>query len=187
MSSLDHTTRISERHSHHDQYGFRSRGGFRTSGEFGAWTPGPVRHATARFTTPEPTAVVRTVGGTRSACSPRHGQHEQRGSEHHGERSEADHEPKPPSRDEGFSTVPQQVPGTRSGSAERACEVGPRGCEGKGKRLGRQLGQRPVSDRYGPRVLGAIAEGRSNRWIAQDLGISKTTFEGIAKRDRASW
>ena len=56
----------------------------------------------------------------------------------------------------------------------------------KGKRLGRQPGQRPVSDRYGPRVLRAVAEGRSYRWIARDLGISKTTVEGIVKRDRAS-
>ena len=56
----------------------------------------------------------------------------------------------------------------------------------RGKRLGRQPGQRPVSDRYGPRVLRAVADGRSYRWIARDLGISKGTVEGIVKRARAS-
>ena len=56
----------------------------------------------------------------------------------------------------------------------------------KGKRLGRQPGQRPVSDRYGARVPRAVADGRSYRWIARDLGISKGTVEGIVKRARAS-
>ena len=56
----------------------------------------------------------------------------------------------------------------------------------RGKRLGRQPGQRPVSDRYGPRVLRAVADGRSYRWIARDLGISKGTVEGIVKRSRSS-
>ena len=29
-----------------------------------------------------------------------------------------------------------------------------------------------------------IAEGRSYRWIARDIGISKNTVAGIAKRQR---
>ncbi|WP_273729200.1 recombinase family protein [Brucella gallinifaecis] len=44
----------------------------------------------------------------------------------------------------------------------------------RGKRLGRQTGERPKSDRLEPKVLALIAEGRSYRWIARDLSISKT-------------
>ena len=56
----------------------------------------------------------------------------------------------------------------------------------RGKKLGRQPGQRPVSDRYGPRVLRAVADGRSYRWIAREFQISKGTVEGIVKRARGS-
>ncbi|MFK0166897.1 recombinase family protein [Rhizobium sp. NPDC090279] len=55
----------------------------------------------------------------------------------------------------------------------------------RGKRLGRQTGQRLKSDRLAPKVMESIAEGRSYRWIARDLGISKNTVTDIAKRDRA--
>ncbi|NKB80154.1 recombinase family protein [Ochrobactrum daejeonense] len=43
----------------------------------------------------------------------------------------------------------------------------------RGRRLGRQIGERPKSDRLAPKVVALIAEGRSYRWIARDLGISK--------------
>ena len=56
----------------------------------------------------------------------------------------------------------------------------------RGKKLGRQPGQRPVSDRYGPRVLRAVADGRSYRWIAREFQISKGTVEGIVRRARGS-
>ena len=52
----------------------------------------------------------------------------------------------------------------------------------RGKKLGRQPGQRPTSDRLAPKVLNAIAGGRSYRWIARDLGISKNTVTDIVKR-----
>ena len=52
----------------------------------------------------------------------------------------------------------------------------------RGKKLGRQPGQRPKSDRLAPKVLNAIAGGRSYRWIARDLGISKNTVTDIVKR-----
>ena len=55
-----------------------------------------------------------------------------------------------------------------------------------GKKLGRHPRQRPVSDRYGPRVLRAVADERSNWCIGRELQISKTTVEGIVKRARAS-
>lgn len=54
----------------------------------------------------------------------------------------------------------------------------------RGKKLGRQPGQRPKSDRLAPKVLKAVGEGRSYRWIARDLGISKNTVVDIVKRHR---
>lgn len=54
----------------------------------------------------------------------------------------------------------------------------------RGKRLGRQKGQRPKSDKLAPKVIQAVAEGRSYRWIARDLGISKNTVLEIMKRQR---
>ncbi|WP_407262023.1 recombinase family protein, partial [Klebsiella pneumoniae] len=45
----------------------------------------------------------------------------------------------------------------------------------RGKRLGRQAGVRPKSDRLLPKVVAMRAEGRSYRWIARELGISKNT------------
>jgi DNA invertase Pin-like site-specific DNA recombinase len=52
----------------------------------------------------------------------------------------------------------------------------------RGKRLGRQKGQRPKSDRLTPKVLKFREEGRSYRWIARDLKISKNTVMAIVKR-----
>lgn len=54
----------------------------------------------------------------------------------------------------------------------------------RGKKLGRQTGQHPKSDRLAPKVVALIEEGRSYRWIAGDLGISKNTDMDIAKRYR---
>lgn len=56
----------------------------------------------------------------------------------------------------------------------------------RGKRLGRQPGQRPKSDKLAPHVIQAVADGRSYRWIARDLGISKNTVTDIMKRHRQS-
>lgn len=55
----------------------------------------------------------------------------------------------------------------------------------RGKILGRQVGERPKSDRLAPKVMALIAEGRSYRWIARDLWISKNTVGDIAKRNFA--
>lgn len=54
----------------------------------------------------------------------------------------------------------------------------------RGKKLGRQPGQRPKSDRLAPKVMALIEDGRSYRWIARDLGISKNTVLDIVKRAR---
>ena len=54
----------------------------------------------------------------------------------------------------------------------------------RGKKLGRQIGHRPKSDKLAPKVVQAVAEGRSYRWIARDLGISKNTVLDIVKRSR---
>jgi len=53
-----------------------------------------------------------------------------------------------------------------------------------GKVLGRQKGERPKSDRLAPKVLALVAEKRSYRWIARDLGISKNTVAAIVHRER---
>jgi DNA invertase Pin-like site-specific DNA recombinase len=54
----------------------------------------------------------------------------------------------------------------------------------RGKKLGRQPGQRPKSNRLTPKVLEAVEAGKSYRWIARDLGISKNTVTDIIKRNR---
>jgi putative DNA-invertase from lambdoid prophage Rac len=56
----------------------------------------------------------------------------------------------------------------------------------RGKKLGRQPGQRPKSDKLAPKVIQAVEDGRSYRWIARDLGISKNTVLDIMKRQRQS-
>ncbi|BCK77759.1 DNA resolvase [Acetobacter aceti NRIC 0242] len=52
----------------------------------------------------------------------------------------------------------------------------------RGKVLGRQKEERPKSDRLAPKVLALVAEKRSYRWIARDLGISKNTVAAIVQR-----
>ena len=56
----------------------------------------------------------------------------------------------------------------------------------RGKKLGRQPGQRPKSDRLAPKVLALVAQGRSYRLIAREVGLSKNTVAGIVKRSRTS-
>lgn len=52
----------------------------------------------------------------------------------------------------------------------------------RGKKLGRQSGQRPKSDKLTPKVVQACLDGKSYRWIARDLGISKNTVMDIVRR-----
>jgi putative DNA-invertase from lambdoid prophage Rac len=54
----------------------------------------------------------------------------------------------------------------------------------RGKRLGRQPGQRPKSDRLAPKVLALVAKGRSYRLVEREVGLSKNTVADIVKR---SW
>jgi putative DNA-invertase from lambdoid prophage Rac len=56
----------------------------------------------------------------------------------------------------------------------------------RGKRLGRQPGHRPKSDRLGPKVLALVAKGRSYRLIGRELGLSKNTVAEIVKRNRSA-
>ncbi len=56
----------------------------------------------------------------------------------------------------------------------------------RGKRLGRQPGQRPKSDRLKPKVLALIAQGRSYRLVGREVGLSKNTVADIVKRSRAT-
>lgn len=52
----------------------------------------------------------------------------------------------------------------------------------RGKRLGRQTGDRPKSDRHAAKVMALVAEGRSYRQIAREVGLSKNTVMGIVRR-----
>lgn len=52
----------------------------------------------------------------------------------------------------------------------------------RGKRLGRQTGHRPKSDRHAAKVMALVAEGRSYRQIAREVGLSKNTVMGIVQR-----
>lgn len=54
----------------------------------------------------------------------------------------------------------------------------------RGKKLGRQAGQCPKSDRLASKVIALSTEGHSYRWIARDLGLSKNTVMGIMQRYR---
>ena len=54
----------------------------------------------------------------------------------------------------------------------------------RGKKLGRQPGQRPKSDRLASKVLALVAKGRSYRLVGRELGLSKNTVAGIVKRAR---
>ena len=54
----------------------------------------------------------------------------------------------------------------------------------RGKKLGRQRGRRPKSERLAPRVLALVAEGRSYRLIGRELGLSKNTVSDIVQRNR---
>ena len=56
--------------------------------------------------------------------------------------------------------------------------------QARGKKIGRQPGQRIKSDRLAPKVLKLIDEDNSYRAIAKQLNISKTTVTDIVKRHR---
>lgn len=56
----------------------------------------------------------------------------------------------------------------------------------RGKRLGRQTGQRPKSDRLAPKVLALVDAGRSYRLIAREFDLSKNTVAAIVKRRRVA-
>ena len=53
-----------------------------------------------------------------------------------------------------------------------------------GKKFGRKPGDRPKSDRLAPKVLKLLEEGRSYRFIAKEMNLSKTTVMGIVHRQR---
>lgn len=54
----------------------------------------------------------------------------------------------------------------------------------RGKRFGRQFGQRPKSDRLAPKVLALIEQGRIYRLVGREFGLSKNTAGEIVKRSR---
>lgn len=56
----------------------------------------------------------------------------------------------------------------------------------RGQRFGRQVGQRPKSDRLASRVLALVALKRSYRLIGRELGLSKNTVAEIVRRSRSA-
>jgi putative DNA-invertase from lambdoid prophage Rac len=56
----------------------------------------------------------------------------------------------------------------------------------RGKRLGRQPGHRPKSDRLAPKVMALVVKGRSYRLIGREVGLSKNTVADIVKRHRTN-
>ena len=54
----------------------------------------------------------------------------------------------------------------------------------RGKRLGRQQGQRPKSDRLASKVLALIGQGQSYRLVGRQVGLSKNAVAGIVQRNR---
>jgi putative DNA-invertase from lambdoid prophage Rac len=56
--------------------------------------------------------------------------------------------------------------------------------QAQGRKLGRQEGDRPKSDKLTPMVLRLVTEGESYRRIAAELSLSKNTVMGIVKRNR---
>lgn len=54
----------------------------------------------------------------------------------------------------------------------------------RGKRLGRQPGQRPKADRLTPKVLKLVAAGRSYREVAREVRLSKNTVASIVRRSK---
>ena len=56
----------------------------------------------------------------------------------------------------------------------------------RGKKLGRQPGYRPKSDRLAPKVLALVELGRSYRLIGRQLGLSKNTVADFVRRKRTN-
>jgi len=56
----------------------------------------------------------------------------------------------------------------------------------RGKKIGRQPGQRVKADRLAPKVIKLVEGGQSYRQIATKLRISKTTVTEIMKRHRSA-
>jgi DNA invertase Pin-like site-specific DNA recombinase len=56
----------------------------------------------------------------------------------------------------------------------------------RGKKLGRQQGDRPKSDKLERKVLELISAGQSYRQIAGIVQLSKTTVMGIVHRNRTN-
>jgi putative DNA-invertase from lambdoid prophage Rac len=70
--------------------------------------------------------------------------------------------------------------------AQERIHSGIAAAKARGKRLGRQPGQRPKSDRLAPKVLALVAQGRSYRLVGREVGLSKSTVASIIQRSRAA-
>lgn len=78
-----------------------------------------------------------------------------------------------------------------SGIAEFECDViseqvksGLAAAKARRRRLGRQTGERPKSDRLATKVMALIAEDRSYRWIARDPRHQQKYCQRHSQRNR---
>jgi DNA invertase Pin-like site-specific DNA recombinase len=85
-----------------------------------------------------------------------------------------------------MATIPAGIAEFERELIQERIRSGISAAKARGKRLGRQPGQRPKSDRLAPKVLALIASGRSYRLIGRELGLSKNTVAAIVKRTRAA-
>lgn len=69
---------------------------------------------------------------------------------------------------------------------QKRIRSGVEAAEARGKRLGRQPGQRPKSDRLAPEVMPLVGQGRSYRRVGRKFGSSKTTVVDSVQRTRAA-
>ena len=56
----------------------------------------------------------------------------------------------------------------------------------RGKKLGRQPGQRPKLDRLARKVLALVAQGLSYRLVGREVGLSKNIVATIVRRERSA-
>lgn len=71
-----------------------------------------------------------------------------------------------------------------SGMIQDRIRSGIAAAKARGKRLGRQPGHRPKSDRLAGKVLALVQQGRSYRLVGREVGLSKNTVADIVKRGR---
>ena len=85
-----------------------------------------------------------------------------------------------------LATVLAGIAGFERELIQERIRSGMAAAKARGKKLGRQPGQRPKSDRLAPKVLALIDQGRSYRLVGREVGLSKNTVADIVKRSKSA-